>query len=872
MRTRGAKRGAWANRRGGAWAPALAASAGLAIAAAGWQDAPPPAPTPASEPEAPEAPKKADEPIKPVSVLEGPPTILAFKKVTVEQVIPFIVEATGKVVVPQNDVLSRTITILNDRPIPREQALDLVFVALQQNQIAVVVHPDRITLRDIGEITRQDVPVIGPEENISERNDLGTIIEKVYALKYVTAKKFGDAIKGGMPDYAKMTLNEESNRIAVLGSVALNQRVERLVKALDQPPAGAVVTETFKLKYAEASAIVTNINDLYGPSTRQNRNDQDQFRGFRRGGEQGGSATTEEVRVSANTQQNSVTVVADPIVIEQIRSQIANHWDKPLPDDSVNIKTYQLVNSDPVKVKDLLEGMFGKASTSGTGARPGGQQGQQGQPGQQGAAQPAAGQGVGRLANQFSFQAMPDSGRLVVVARSPDNMAIIDKLIEDIDKPQSVGLPEVVELKHANAEDLAEQLNTLLALDGTFAQLPRSEKGLSASTARTSPFATSATTTNDQTDQVSNTSNQNIQFWWQRASRSQTEQRLASNLVGKIRIVPVWRQNALMIVSPPEYRASIAELISRLDRPGRQVLLSAIVADLSLDDATALGLRWSSQTLTPSKPDTAVSIGTTTQATNNNFANSLFDTSVLNANMNINLLLQALNERQTVTILSEPRLFTGDNQEAEFFDGQDIPFVTNTQTNSQGNLVQSFDYRAVGINLRIRPRITPKREVDLKINLELSSIVPGQTLFGGFIVDRRETTTQVIVADQQTIVISGIMRSEDSTIIRKIPGLGDIPLLGELFKSREKSKKTTELLVFITPVVVNNPEESTQTNKPFLDELEKRRGSLDEDQRRVRPAPVTPSESGGESGADPKPPPRVEPDGRAASASGNPAR
>lgn len=96
-------------------------------------------------------------------------------------------------------------------------------------------------------------------------------------------------------------------------------------------------------------------------------------------------------------------------------------------------------------------------------------------------------------------------------------------------------------------------------------------------------------------------------------------------------------------------------------------------------------------------------------------------------------------QKTNVSILSEPKLFTSDNQEAEFFDGQDIPFVTDTQTNSsQGNLVQSFDYCAVGIQLRIRPRITPRRSGPAGVNLELSSIVPGQTLFGGFVVDRRE--------------------------------------------------------------------------------------------------------------------------------------
>jgi len=760
-------------------------------------------------------------------LLDGPPTKLAFKNVTVDQLVPFIMEATGKVVLPQNDILSRkNITVMSDGEVSREVALNMLYLALQQNQIAVIVHPDRIVLRDIGELTRGDVPVIGPDERVADRMDLGAMVEKVFTLKFVTAKKFGDAIKGGMPDYAKLTLDEESNRIAVLGSIALAKRVEALVDAIDRPRAGALQTRTFRLNHAEASAVATSINELFGQTQGSGNNQQQQNYYYgRRGGEEGSGAAVSEIRVSSSTQQNSVTVSADPAILKEIERLIEKEWDQPLDPKSVINKVFLLNNSDPVKVKDALEQMFGKASTTTTGGQ--NRQGGQGQQNQQNA--PASGQGAGRLAGQFTFQAFPDSNRLIVIARSEDNLRVVEGIINELDQPQTIGLPEVIDLKHANAEDLAEQLNVLLSQDGTLATLRRSESGLSTnSTSGASPFATSTTTTQDGQTDSTTTSNNNITFWWQRATRATADQRLASNLVGKIRIVPVWRQNAVMVIAPPEYRNSVSTLISSLDKPGRQVLLSAIVAEISRDDSLAFGLRWGSGTLSPTSPDNSISIGTTAEGTKNDFATSIFDTSVLNSTVNVNVLLSALAQKTNVSILSEPKLFTSDNQEAEFFDGQDIPFVTDTQTNSQGNLVQSFDYRAVGIQMRIRPRITPKREVDLRVNLELSSIVPGQTLFGGFVVDRRETTTQLIVGDRQTIVVSGILRSEDTNIVRKFPLLGDIPLLGELFKSREKSKTTTELLIFITPMVIENSDEADTVNKPFRDELQRQRDIMRE--------------------------------------------
>lgn len=784
-------------------------------------------------------------------VLEGPDTTLAFKNVTVDQLIPFIVEATGKVVMPQPDVMSRKVTVLNDQPIPRQQALDLVFLALFQTGVAVVETPTTITLRDITEITRQDVPVLGPEDSTLHRTDVGTVVEKVFALRHSSAKNIGEMLKDSIPDYAKRSVDEDSNQLAVMGNIGLLQRLERLINSLDRPSAGALQTETFRLKYADATSIKANIEELFGSGTsssssanqrggRNQGNEQQRNQPMFRfpgqtggGGAEASTASSGDLRVSANTQQNSVTVVADPAILAQVGEQISNQWDRPLPEEAVVPKIYNLVNTDPVKVRDLLEGLFGSGTSSTAGRTTGGNN-------QNAGASSGTSQGVGRLAGQFSFQAIPESSRLVVVAKSPDNIAVIDTIIADLDKPQTAGLPVIIELKHASAEDLAEQLNTLLSQDGTLAQIRRSESGLSDSASSSSPFASETTTTDTGTGNTETTTPDTMSFWWQR-SRPPTDRRNSSNLVGQLRIVPVWRQNAIMVVSPPEYKQSIIDLVNQLDQPGRQVLLAAIVAEVSSEDVKALGFRWSSQPITPTNADNTIGLTTSATGTRNDFAESLFNTSVLEANMDVNVLLQALAENTGVSILSEPRIFTSDNQEAEFFDGQDIPFITDSQTTDNGNLTSTFDYKAVGIQLRIRPRITVKRDVDLKVNLELSSIIPGETLFGGFIIERRETTTQLIIKNGQTVVISGILRSEVSDVVRKVPILGDIPVLRLLFKNKEKSKTNTELLVFITPIVIDNTDAAAEVNAPYLQRLEQLRLQLGGDNPLMTDPAVDPS-------------------------------
>lgn len=809
----------------------------------------PPTRSAASQPAASSA--KADGDDKPHDgngrrVMPDGTTTLAFKNVPVDSVLPFIVEATGKVVMPQAEVLTRRITILNDLPIPKREALDLVVLALQETGIAVVETDTIVKLRDIAEIDRMGVPVIPADQSLQNRKDLGSIVQKVYGLRNASAINLTELLKGEMPTWAKFGVDPDSNQVVVTANIATLQKIENLIRSLDQPAAAQLETETFNLRFADSTSVAQNIRDLFGATTQgnnANRNQQNpfaQFFGNRPGGQGGGgnqggnnrpggnqtrsdaAVTSQNLRVTANTQQNSVTVLAERMVLEQVRKQIGEAWDKPLATEVVQPKVYQLKNTDPVKLKEILSNQFGNSGATAPGQN------------QQNAANQAQQQTANRLFGQFSFEAIPDAGRLVVVAKSPEHMKVIDAMIEQLDQPQTAGLPQIVELKHAQAEELAEQLNALLSQEGTLAQITRSESGLSTSASNASPFAsstsTSSTTTNAQNQQNQQANTGTIQFWWQRG-RVPTATSGSSNLVSKIRIVPVWRQNSLMILSPPEYQNSLVRVIEELDRPGRQVLLSAVIAEISVDDSTALGLRWSSQAITPTNPDNSFSLGQPTNqqsftGTKSDLLPDLFDTSILNVGANLNLLLQALAQKSNVNILSEPRIFTSDNQEAEFFNGQDVPFINSSQTSSSGNLVQSFDYRAVGIALRVRPRITMNKDVDLRINLELSSIQPNQTLFGGFIVDRRETSTHLIVRDGQTVVVSGILRTEDQDIKRKVPGLGDIPLLGGLFTSTERTKSKTELVAFITPFVIYNTSETDNATKEDRERLNELRDQL----------------------------------------------
>jgi len=141
-------------------------------------------------------------------------------------------------------------------------------------------------------------------------------------------------------------------------------------------------------------------------------------------------------------------------------------------------------------------------------------------------------------------------------------------------------------------------------------------------------------------------------------------------------------------------------------------IMTKLEADeVALEDALSLGLRYGSDTISTEFNDNTFSVGSTTTGVANNVLGSLFDTSVLDAAFDLNLVLQALKRDSAVNILSEPKIFTSDNQEAVFFDGQDVPIVTDTQLTETGTFNTTREYRAGGIRLSARPRITARKVV-----------------------------------------------------------------------------------------------------------------------------------------------------------------
>ena len=293
-------------------------------------------------------------------------------------------------------------------------------------------------------------------------------------------------------------------------------------------------------------------------------------------------------------------------------------------------------------------------------------------------------------------------------------------------------------------------------------------------------------------------------------------------------------------------------------------MISAVLAEVVLGDTFAFGLKFGSRgTIQPltganaivinGQGDSAMYEGTRT----GDFIGDL-TSSVLSFGVDATVILQALEEQTQVRILQQPRVFTSDNQEAKFFDGADVPFQTGSTTGGTtgGGTTASFDQIAVGIGLNVRPRITKDLNVAMQIEILLSNVdttTRASTPGDNPTIQRRQTNTSVVIKNGQTIVISGIRKETENKVKTKVPVLGDVPVLDWVFSSTEKVSAATELVLFVTPIVVENPD-GNDTNynvqeierlrslqKPMDSKTEEMLKLLDDQKGATQPAQANPT-------------------------------
>jgi general secretion pathway protein D len=284
--------------------------------------------------------------------------------------------------------------------------------------------------------------------------------------------------------------------------------------------------------------------------------------------------------------------------------------------------------------------------------------------------------------------------------------------------------------------------------------------------------------------------------------------------------------HTLTVIADEDTMKSIREVIRNLDRPKPQVLIKVVFLELTHSHSTDIGVEagWSG------------SVGNNTGAVANAFGLSALSLGI-SSNSAFNALgqplaafgsvppgaglyqilgrdfqatLRAIAQAGKAQLLSRPSILARDGQPATIVVGQSVPLTTSVRFDTFGNAINNVTYTDVGIILRVTPYITSEGLVQMIVSPQISAInpntsVPISTGVSAPIIDVRSADTVVVTPDGQTVVIGGLMRNDHASADNKIPVLGDIPVLGNLFKRRTRSNDKTELLIFLTPHVVQAP-------------------------------------------------------------------
>ncbi len=387
----------------------------------------------------------------------------------------------------------------------------------------------------------------------------------------------------------------------------------------------------------------------------------------------------------------------------------------------------------------------------------------------------------------------------LIITDSVHNIKKIESLIRalDVRAPEGKGKINVYYLRNANADDIAKVMSSLVA------RLPAVPGG------------------------------------------AQVPMGPATILEGTVTITADKATNSLIIVASPIDYETVKDVVQKLDIRRRQVYVEAAIIEMGLARQRELGFEFQATSLNQLDSSKVIAVGGTNFG---NIGNAVVNGPAGFASMNglavgavkgtftfkgveylnIGALLRALQTDGDVNVLSTPNILTTDNQKAEIMVGENVPFVTGQSQSTAtggGSILTTVERKDVGITLKLTPQITSDDNVKLDIYQEISAITATAGLNPNIVgpsTSKRSASTTVVVKDRETMVIGGLIRDNVMSSTSKVPLLGDIPILGWLFKYKTSKVEKTNLMIFITPYIIKNEADAeaiTQRKANALEEF-----------------------------------------------------
>ena len=565
------------------------------------------------------------------------------------------------------------------------------------------------------------------------------------------------------------------------GSVSVSQG-----GAAGGPAGGQIVTQIFKLNFENAANLVPVLRPLISPNN----------------------------IINVNPGNNSL-VITDYADNLQRLARIVAAMDVSNASDVEIIPLRNAVASDLAPlVARLIDGGNGN-SPSGAPAVP----------------------GQADTSFKTALLADPRSNSLILRAANPARVAQVRALVAQLDQAPAPGSSaangniHVVYLKNANATQLATTLRAAMAAMGAGSSGTNSSTGgtLSATTANTSQGTGLGGGLSGGNSLSNNGSGGNMGLGSSASMGTSSTNNNQPSTGGQIQADPT--TNSLIITAPEPLYRQLRTVIDKLDGRRAQVLVESLIVEVTANKLAEFGIQWQG-VLGKNGDGTVGVIGTNSGQAGMNILNataalatgnyaSLAGSSGLGNGMNLALapringqyylgaLANFLQNSGDANVLSTPNLMTLDNEEARIIIGNNVPFVTGSYANSTGsstvNPFTTVERKDVGLMLKVRPQISENGTVKMAIYQEVSKIDTATlSNANGPTTSKRSIESNVVVDDGNIIVIGGLLEDSYSQGQDKVPVMGDIPVLGNLFRSENRTRNKTNLMVFLRPIVVRD--------------------------------------------------------------------
>jgi general secretion pathway protein D len=680
---------------------------------------------------------------------------LTFRDTPLDQVLRFYSERTGRTMITAPGV-NASITLRSETRITVAEALQAIESALAMHNVVLVPMGERfLRVVQTPNVRQEGLPIsqVDPEVMLPETDQIMSLI---IHLTHVEISEVQPIIQQLIHGYGKIQPLERTNSIMITDTSSNLNRVLEIIEFVDRPVEMLEDIHVRPIQYAEAGEIASRLNEFI-----QDREENAE-------------------RPAVATPPTEVERRGPPGVIRAPRPETA-----------------------PAATPATMD-----------------------------AAAELAQRGI--IRGRVKIVADERINTLFIISR-PVNFAFFDTIIDILDQPvEPEVIVRVLHLDYALAEDIAGILNEFIGA----ASSEDSGRGLAAG-------ATGEDSSSSRAEALRDFAAGLARERLQQAADAGNE---ASSKIGRLsentKILSDQRSNALLLMGRRGDIAALEEIIDHLDIMLGQVLIEAVIVEINLGNTQETGIDWLQRTLnaysdtvagpggglTVREPVLAFGGGSRPGALGDmaSARQSLLDGIppvgagglsyyLTFFDLNIDAIIRLAATSRDARILSTPVILTTDNTEAQIIVGESRPIVTSTASSSVGDRqVSSYQYRDIGIDLTVTPRINPQRFVVMEISQSADNVGGDVEIDGNLvpIITRREMKANIAVRSEATIVLGGLISTDRSVRQTKVPLLGDIPLLGRLFRSDSEEEARTELLVLITPYVMMTPQEArSQTER-----------------------------------------------------------